>query len=542
MTARAASLAWTTPATGSKTLSYDAQNRVTSVNTPQGTLTHTYDVATGRVTETSTQYTDTRYTYDPLGRLSTATVDEANGVALASPLVTTYTYTPTGNIASAIQANGVVTDNTYDARNRLIGIKDTNASGQLLDEYLYTLDPAGRRIADDEFQLQGDGTLDEVIVTWTYDALGRLLTEDSVDVTGSRPSLTYDTAYTYDLDGNLVATTTVNASGTVTVSDTYNADGELVNSTSSSGTTATYAYDANGSLISQETNGQPAAAYAYDLQNRLVTATVYTTNAGGQLVATSSAYTYDFGGNLVGEQTSVSVAGVYQGSTQQFFLNDAMNPTDYTQVLEVRDSSGTPQLTYVIGDRVLAQIVRSGTVQVLSSDALGSTRTITDASGQITDRFDYTAYGVPLDFNASQASTAVLFAGQSFDAAIGASTCAPDSTTRPRTSSSLATPRRGTSNCPSRSTPTRTRMMARRMAPTRAATGSTGRKSARRFIMLSVRTSGKSSRKSTHKVGRGHRPMRTSPTSCSWWKRSGRTSWPWCPWWDSSPRSPITWA
>ena len=183
--------------------------------------------------------------------------------------------------------------------------------------------------------------------------------ESSTDLSGSRPSLTYTTTYTYDLDSNLVATTTSGTTGTVTVQDTYNSDGELASSvttTAAGATTTSYVYDADGSLIEQIADGQPAAAYAYDLQNRLVTATLYSTNGLGQLVATSSTYTYDSGDNLVGEETSVSVAGVFQGSTRQTFLNDTQNPTGYTQVLEVRDASGTPQVTYVIGDRVLAQV------------------------------------------------------------------------------------------------------------------------------------------------------------------------------------------
>ena len=370
------------------------------------------------MTETSTQYTDVRYAYDVLGRLSTVTVDEANGVTLASPLVTTYAYTPTGNIASIVQANGVVTDYTYDSLNRLIGITDTNASGTLLDEYKYVLDADGRCVSAAEFELQSNGVLDEVKINWTFDALGRMTSEDSLDATGLRPALSYDTTYTYDLDSNLVATTTKSASGTTTVNNTYNPDGELVETTTTSGPTTLYTYDANGSLIEQQTNGQPAAAYAYDLQNRLVNATLYSTNSSGKLVATATTYTYDFAGNLVGEQTTVTVAGVYQSSTGEVFVNDAQNPSGYSQILETRGTSGIPSATYVIGNRSarLARSSYSGEAQFIETDALGSTRVLTGATGQILDSFDYTAYGLPLDFNAPSAATIVLFGGQDFDA------------------------------------------------------------------------------------------------------------------------------
>ena len=94
---------------GLETLTYDAENRVASKTSPQGTISYAYDPATGKVSETTTAYTDVRYTYDALARLSTVTLVEANGVTLATPLVTSYAYTPSGNVASILQPNGVKT-------------------------------------------------------------------------------------------------------------------------------------------------------------------------------------------------------------------------------------------------------------------------------------------------------------------------------------------------------------------------------------------------------------------------------------------------
>ncbi len=405
-------------ASGLRTFTYDAENRITSVTLAQGTISYTYDSVTGELLETSTAFTDIRYGYDVLGRVTTVTLDKANGTSLTTALMTTYTYTPTGNVASMTQASGVVTTYGYDELNHLVFMEDTNASGEVLDKYEYTLDADGNRIAADEFQLQPDGMLDECKVTWVYDALGRLVSEFSVDVTGDRPDLTYSIDYTYDLDGNIVSETTPNSSGTETTSNTYNANGELV-STTTSGVSTSYLYDANGSETEEVVNGQVIASYSYDLQNRLAQATSYSTNSAGEVVATSSTYTYDSTSSLIEEDTSVTVDGSLQSSSQQFFLNDAKNLSGVTQVLEVQNAAGLPQITYLWGSSVLAQIGLTGQVSFFSTDALGSTRILTDASGQITDRYDYTAYGDAIGFNPAGAATTILFGGQQYDPTTG---------------------------------------------------------------------------------------------------------------------------
>ncbi len=406
-------------ADGLITYQYNTEYNVTSVGSPQGTISYTYDQATGHVTAESTGFTDTHYAYDMAGNLTTVKTDELNGTMLASPLVTTYTYTATGNLASTTQANGVLTLYGYDGLNRLISSEDTNSSGQLLDKYQYTLDPDGRRVAADEEELQSDGVLDEVKITWVYDALGRLLSEVSVDVTGDRPDLTYSIHYTYDLDGNLISETTTSASGTETTTSTYDVDDRLLGTSSSSGTSTSDGYDANGSLIETDANGQPTATYSYDLQDRLVEANVLTTNFESQAVATRSDYTYDPAGNRTGVQTTIAVAGTVQSTTQQFFLNDYSNPTGYAQILEVRDSAGIPQITYIWGSQIIAQVTANGRFRYFSSDALGSTRLLTDGTGQITDRFDYTAYGDTIGFDPHTAATTILFAGQQYDSTTG---------------------------------------------------------------------------------------------------------------------------
>ena len=342
-----------------------------------------------------------------------------NGVKLATPLVATYAYDNAGNLISVTEPNGVKTTYTYDELDRLTSVKVTSAGGQLISSDTYTLDDLGRRVADDGFQLQTDGTLDEVRVSWAYDALGRLVEEASTDITGERPELSYTTTYSYDLVGNILTEATTTSAGTVTTTFTYNGDDELVEAESSSGSATDYTYDANGSLIETMVDGQIAATYSYDLQNRMDGSTTYSTNSAGQLIAVSGTYTYDPAGNLVKQVTTVAVEGVMQSSNEEQFLNDPKNGTGTTQPIEVQNSQGTPLVTYIWGAQALFQVGSDGQSQYLIQDGLGSTRLLTDATGQITVRYDYTAYGDAVGFDPSTAATSLLYAGERYDATTG---------------------------------------------------------------------------------------------------------------------------
>lgn len=69
------------------------------------------------------------------------------------------------------------------------------------------------------------------------------------------------------------------------------------------------------------------------------------------------------------------------------FLVDANNPTGYQQVLEEKGTTASsPQVTYVIGDDVLAQANGAGTLAYLVYDGHGSTRLLTTAAAAILAR------------------------------------------------------------------------------------------------------------------------------------------------------------
>lgn len=151
-----------------------------------------------------------------------------------------YTYDPNGNRAS-LQANGVVTNYTYNAANMITSL--TNKRGStVLSGYEYTYNLDGYQNAKTDHT--GKST------TYRYDLLGRLIGE-------SENGSTY--TYQYD-DRSNCSTLTVVSPKPYTVHYTYDLNNRLLESTKTSpGTggntaeTSVYRYDANGNQLSRQT-------------------------------------------------------------------------------------------------------------------------------------------------------------------------------------------------------------------------------------------------------------------------------------------------
>ena len=118
------------------------------------------------------------------------------------------------------------------------------------------------------------------------------------------------TIYSYDPDGNLVSTTTSTGQ---TTTYTYNAENQLVSTTGPSGTT-TYTYDALGNVVSTSVNGV--------VSNYVIDPLAIDTSATGPLSAIAQVYnasgqataTYDYGNGL---------AAVINSSGAEYYNTDA---------------------------------------------------------------------------------------------------------------------------------------------------------------------------------------------------------------------------
>ena len=84
-------------------------------------------------------------------------------------------------------------------------------------------------------------------------------------------------------------------------------------------------------------------------------------------------------------------------------------------VHETNDQNAT-QVTYTYGDDLISQD-RSASISYYNYDGLGSTRSLTDSLGQVTDTYEYNAYGTVLDQSGTTANN-YLYTGEQYDPAL----------------------------------------------------------------------------------------------------------------------------
>ena len=94
-----------------------------------------------------------------------------------------------------------------------------------------------------------------------------------------------------------------------------------------------------------------------------------------------------------------------------------MHNRDYAQVIAETDTSNTIAVEYIFGDDLLAQN-RSGTLSNYQYDGLGSTRALSDSTGNVSDEYFYDAFGVELARTGTTEND-YLFTGEQYDAGLG---------------------------------------------------------------------------------------------------------------------------
>jgi RHS repeat-associated protein len=384
----------------------------------------------------------TSYTYDPMGRVLSRTYPDST--------VVSFTYTPTGQRATATDARGT-TRYAYDSRNRLVQL--TYPDGRMV---AYGYDAHGDRTT-----LTAKIGAQSYTTTTSYDAAGR--PNQVKDPTGRAFTVTYDadgnrtqvqypnttkTGYTYDALNrltNLTATQTP-ASGppTTVTSFAYTLDvaGRRAQVTEADGTVRAYgydsidrltseavtgalsyakafAYDPVGNRLTQTTTGAGAGAvsYTYDARDRLTNenGTTYAYDTNGNVTSKSGEanYTWDFqnrvmsaamsDGTLVshiydvdGNRAKTTVAPSSAPASVTNFLVDASSAP--SQVVADADANGSVTALYIRNGGELLAVMRpvaggTWTTRFVHSDGLGSVRVLTDETGTTIDSRGYEAFG-----------------------------------------------------------------------------------------------------------------------------------------------------
>jgi RHS repeat-associated protein len=315
------------------------------------TNAHGYDANSNRTQLALGQTTNATYQYDVLNRLTQIT-DGANANV-------GYAYDATDKLTSRTLPNGVTTAYQHDGLDRLTRLTDVTSAATVADaQYQYnTLNQITQILEPTQTR------------NFSYDTADRLTAVQN-------PAQTIE-SYTYDAVGNRTAS---HQSSTYS----YQPFNKVVAIGSNS-----YSYDANGNLT-QKIDSSGTWAYSWDYENRLKQVT--------RPDSTTVSYTYDALGRRI--QRSKSAGGstnfIYDGSDVIRDINSDGSTVEYL------NGSGI--------DNKLRQTSSAGTVY-FTQDHLGSTRALTDGSGNVVESINYDSFG-----NGASSLTRYGYTGREWDA------------------------------------------------------------------------------------------------------------------------------
>jgi len=471
----------TDPALGQTQYAYDAQDNLVEVDDPRGVVTQYSYNAFGEVVELNspdtgvttyaydpagnlTQLTDARgvtvnYAYDALNRITDVTYSDpllnvtyaydqgTNGIGRLTGITdsngaTVFEYDAHGNVAAVTRLQGTTSytvEYSYDAANNVVGI--TYPSGRTVS---YTRDPSGK-----------------VTRVSTTFATQTAILADTIDYEpfGPANSLTYGNGLTltqtYDLDGQLVGQT---VSGAREVSLGYDAVGNITDITDALGTledhgfsyneldrltgangdygSLSWTYDLTGNRLTELADAAQSTYSIESASNRLLgisgaTSRTYTYDANGNVISDGVySYSFDLTNRLIGASGSgMTAAYAYNGLGQRAEkqVNGQTMHFVYGQSGELLGEypvvSGTAKEYVWLDGQPLAMAAGSQLVY-LHTDQLGTPRTGTDASGTVIWRwasnpFGSTAANSDPDGNGVQVTLNLRFPGQYYDAETG---------------------------------------------------------------------------------------------------------------------------
>jgi RHS repeat-associated protein len=356
---------------GTTSYNYDQRDRLIKQTETDGqTLQYTYDKASNR-TSITTQTGTTTYGYNRYNELTTVTAKNGG--------VTTYTYDKAGNRTKIQMADGTIETRNYDLLNHLVKQETSNSTG-VIAGYTYTLDAGGKKVE----LLEHNGRK----VDYSYDKIDRLLTEQITDGTNGNRT----TGYVYDPIGNRVSKTDSVAGVTTYVYD--NNDRLLTETNGSKITTSTY--DRNGNNLTRG-DGSSLTTNTWDIEHRLIQSVTD---------ASITIYQYDPNGVRVSSKTN---------GVETRYLVDRNRP--HASVVMEYYVNGSSLVDYTYGISLISQ-QRASMTSFYHADGLGSTRFLTDISGNITDSYIYDAYGNTISSSGTTTNN-YLYTGEQFDKNLG---------------------------------------------------------------------------------------------------------------------------
>jgi RHS repeat-associated protein len=410
----------------------DAGNELTTTDPDGVTTTYTYTPAgqTATVSYSGSSAHEVTYSYDPDG--SKIAMTDATGTSR-------YTYDPFGELTSTTNGNSATVSYAYDVDGDTTGITyplPSTATWATTHTVTYGYDEADQMTSATDFTGNKIAITDNADVNTTSESLGS--SGDTITTT-------------YDSTGAVESITVANSSGTTLQSFTYAdaPDGDILTETdspSTAGTSKTYGYDSQDAVTSETTSsgttsygddasgnltGLPAGATGtYDDAGELIsstsssgTVTDYTYNADGERTAESGGTTVTATWNGAGQLTSYQdgsgdmTSATYDGNALRASSTTASGGTQnytwntLTEVPQLLTDS-TNAYIYGNGTTPAEQVnLSTGTITYLITDSLGSVRGSVNASGSLTGSVTYDAWGNPLESGGLTATTPFDYAG-----------------------------------------------------------------------------------------------------------------------------------
>jgi RHS repeat-associated protein len=393
------------------TYSYDAAGNIIASQTGEKFYAAVYDIKGNVLSETTSiageDAIEKTYEYDVLGRLTAGTyqgVQESYSYNGRSQLIRKERESTVSEfqydfrealLSSNVYVNGVLqqqTINTYNSTGDLESVSDEN--GRIVQ---YQYDDGGRVILT-----RFSNGISEVR-EYNYAGLPKKISNQ--DSTGNEIS-SYE--YSYFVDGS---TYKINHAGGTTE---YQYDGmnQLIAETHTSGsdvTSITYAYDDNGNQLEKIINspsGSDGSKYQYDKLDQLTKEM--------KIKGETTTYTYDVYGNMVAKKSnSKTEEQQFDALNHLVYWSDGSSEADYCydinglRIAKIVDGQETKHIW--AGNHIAVDIGPEGTIKYTYGSELVKSdygiylynghgdvvQLVND--GKVTSRYDYSAYGAPLD-------------------------------------------------------------------------------------------------------------------------------------------------
>lgn len=330
---------------GSTTYTYDNRGRCISeekiIEGDQYTLSYAYDAASRLISTTYPDQSIITYEYDSLNRL------------VAIPGYVTFTYSADSLPTSATYGNGITTNYQYDTCDRPLHILAQRNDTDILS-MSYQYDAVGNIIQRSYERELPDQQWAQSTETFQYDWLDRL-----VFAQGDYGSL----SYSYDPLGNRLSQNDLVYS--------YNAMNELISI--SNGTT--FDYDENGSMMTK-IDGVNTWSYTYDKRHFLTQV-----EKNQQVLAQ-----FDYDGNNRRIKKTEWVESLQEYQTMIYIYSG-------TNIIYEKNLNTDSYATYVHGPTGKIAKNIGGMIGYYHTDRIGSTRIITDESGNVITELNYVPFG-----------------------------------------------------------------------------------------------------------------------------------------------------